>query len=77
MRSDKDGAGNCYDWYEIDRHYRATDKTGPLAKQMAQNAADAETALCELDAATEERLTAVEEALCELDNALNGGGETA
>lgn len=34
-----------------------------------------EEALCEQDAATEERLTAVEEALCELDNAINGGGE--
>lgn len=34
-----------------------------------------EEALCEQDAATEERLTAVEEALCELDSAINGGGE--
>ncbi len=34
-----------------------------------------EEALCEQDAATEERLTAVEEALCELDNTINGGGE--
>ena len=27
----EDGEGNCYDWYEIDRHYRFTDKTGPVA----------------------------------------------
>lgn len=32
-----------------------------------------EEALCEQDAATEERLTAVEEALCELDSVINGG----
>ncbi len=34
-----------------------------------------EDAICELDAATEQRLTAMEEALCELDSAINGGGE--
>lgn len=34
-----------------------------------------EEALCEQDAATEERLSAVEEALCELDSVINGGGE--
>ena len=34
-----------------------------------------EEALCEQDAATEERLSTVEEALCELDSAINGGGE--
>lgn len=34
-----------------------------------------EDALCEQDAATEERLAAVEEALCELDSAMNRGGE--
>lgn len=33
-----------------------------------------EEALCEQDAATEERLTAVEEALCELDSVIGGGG---
>lgn len=34
-----------------------------------------EEALCEQDAATDERLSAVEEALCELDSMINGGGE--
>lgn len=24
--SDEDSEGNCYDWYEIDRHYRTTEK---------------------------------------------------
>ena len=49
LNSQEDGEGNCYDWYEIDRHYRVTDKTGPLAKQAVENATAAETALCELD----------------------------
>ena len=35
-----------------------------------------EEALCEQDAATEERLSAVEEALCELDSVINGGGDS-
>lgn len=26
----EDGEGNCYDWYEIDRHYRMIDRTGPI-----------------------------------------------
>ena len=28
--SQEDVEGNCYDWYEIDRHYRVVDKTGPI-----------------------------------------------
>lgn len=32
-RTDEDAEGNCYDWYEIDRHYRTVDKTGPLIAQ--------------------------------------------
>ena len=36
----QDAEGNCYDWYEIDHHYRVTDKTGPVAEREAQNRAD-------------------------------------
>ena len=75
LDSQEDGEGNCYDWYEIDRHYRATDKTGPLARQAVENAAAAETAICELDAGYDERMSAVEVALCELDEKINGGIE--
>lgn len=38
--SAEDAEGNCYDWYEIDHHYRVTDKTGPVAEREAQNRAD-------------------------------------
>ena len=38
LDSQEDTAGNCYDWYEIDRHSRTADKTGPLAASAAQNA---------------------------------------
>lgn len=75
LNSQEDGEGNCYDWYEIDHHYRVTDKTGPLAKQAVENATAAETALCELDAGYDERVSAVEVALCELDEKVNGGNE--
>ena len=71
LRSAEDAEGRCYDWYEIDRHYRMTDKTGPLAEQAAKSAAEMQDALCEQDAATDERLTTIETALCELDAALN------
>ncbi len=38
--STEDGEGNCYDWYEIDRHRRETDRTGPVAEAEAKNAAN-------------------------------------
>lgn len=28
--SQEDPEGNCYDWYEINRHYRIVDKTKPV-----------------------------------------------
>lgn len=37
----------------------------------AKSVAEMEDALCELDAATDERLAAIEDALCELDAAVN------
>ena len=27
LDSQEDAEGNCYDWYEIDHHYRVADKT--------------------------------------------------
>lgn len=32
--SDEDVEGNCYDWYIIDKHYRYTDKTGPIKDEV-------------------------------------------
>lgn len=40
LDSTEDAAGNCYDRYEIDRHNRIIDKTGPVAQREAQNRAD-------------------------------------
>lgn len=76
LDSQEDAEGNCYDWYEITQHYRMTDKTGPLAKKIVENAASTEDAICELDAGYDERISAIEDALCELDSVANGGGET-
>ena len=44
LKSDEDQAGNCYDWYEIDRHYRMQDKTGPVAAQVEAMAPGVEAA---------------------------------
>ena len=71
--SSEDGEGNCYDWYEIDRHYREIDRTGPVVQQVAENAEAVEDAICELDAGYDGRISAIEDALCELDESLNGG----
>lgn len=32
--SDEDSEGNCYDWYDIDLHYRVIDKTGPVKEDV-------------------------------------------
>lgn len=34
LDSQEDGEGNCYDWYEIDRHNRTVDKSGPVAARL-------------------------------------------
>lgn len=63
----EDGEGNCYDWYEIDRHYRLTDKTGPVVQQLVESTAALEDAMCEQDDANDVRISAVEDAICEID----------
>lgn len=40
LDSKTDAAGNVYDWYEIDRHYRTIDRTAPLKEANENNAAN-------------------------------------
>ena len=40
LESKTDPAGNCYDWYEIDRHYRVEDKSAQAAQANARTAAN-------------------------------------
>jgi hypothetical protein len=61
---------NCYDFYIIDNHYRYIDKTKIPNKQIEElqsMTALLEDALCEIDAANEERIAVIEDALCEMD----------
>lgn len=32
--SDDDSEGSCYDWYDIDLHYRVIDKTKPVKENL-------------------------------------------
>ena len=34
LKEAEDPAGNCYDWYEIDRHYRTVDKSAALQAEL-------------------------------------------
>ena len=34
LDSQEDAEGNCYDWYEIDHHYRVADKTARVAEKV-------------------------------------------
>lgn len=40
LKVGEDADRNCYDWYEIDRHYRTIDKSGPILKEQEQLRAD-------------------------------------
>lgn len=44
LKSDEDRAGNCYDWYEIDRHYRTADKTPGVSARVDELAPGVEAA---------------------------------
>lgn len=33
-KSDDDSEGNCYDWYDIDKHNRNIDRTEPITKRI-------------------------------------------
>lgn len=48
LDSAKDQAGNCYDWYEIDRHYRTIDRTSRETEEAKRAAAAAGTAFAAL-----------------------------
>ena len=71
--SSKDAEGNCYDWYEIDKHYRVQDKTLRIVNQANKDRECAENALCELDEDIHGRISAIEDAICDLDEQINGG----
>lgn len=62
----EDLAGNCYDWYEIDK-YNSVVEHGNRVHRLEEQAATIETAMCDTDAENEERLAEIELALCELD----------
>lgn len=56
IKSKEDDAGNCYDWYEIDRHYREVDRTGPILKvvdELSSLMIDQEYALTMLELGVE------------------------
>lgn len=69
--SAEDAEGNCYDWYEIDRHYRTVDKTAPVVQQVEESTAALEDALCEQDEMTGTRMGEIEDAMCEQDEQNN------
>lgn len=71
IASDTDAEGSCYDWYEIDRHYRVVDKTGPLIQKAAEDTAALENALCEQDELMGSRMSTIEDAMCEQDEQNN------
>ena len=39
-KREEDSAGNCYDWYIIDRHYRQIDHSKSLEEASNKNAAN-------------------------------------
>ena len=66
IRQEEDLEGNCYDWYEIDRHYRVVDRFTPHADEIRDGITETQDALCEESDYIEGRLADIEDALCEL-----------
>ena len=66
LRSATDTEGNVYNWYEIDKHFRFTDKFTPAKAEIETGIADAQDATCELSEELDERISEIEDALCEL-----------
>lgn len=64
--SKTDSEGNVYDCYQIDQHYRDTDKFTPNKEEIETGIADAQDATCELSEELDERISELEDALCEL-----------
>jgi hypothetical protein len=65
-QSAKDAEGNCYDWYEIDHHYRYVDKATPKLPGLMAGMDETQDALCEASGDFEARIGEIEDALCEL-----------
>lgn len=65
--SREDAEGNCYDWYEIDRHYRVQDRIPMVEALKSEN-----EALRERNAALEEELTNTQLALCDVYEMIGG-----
>jgi hypothetical protein len=63
-----DAEGNCYDWYEIGRHYRLEDKFTPRIGSTEQEITDCEIQLME----QEQMITDNEIAIMELQEQING-----
>ena len=58
--------GTVFDWYEIDKHSRDTDKFSPNKADIETGIADAQDATCELSEELDERISELEDAFCEL-----------
>lgn len=71
LDSKEDVEGNCYDWYEIDSHYRTVDKSVPLLLRIEESKSAMEDVLCEEDTTIAARISAIENAICEMDSAMN------
>ena len=61
VKSSEDGEGNCYDWYEIERHYRYSDKSGAVMRSMEREATELEIGLMEQEQAITEHDIAIME----------------
>lgn len=68
--SKEDPEKNCYDWYEIDQHYRNTDYFSPQKEKIEADIAEVQNALIDLDESRLQSEADIENALIEIDTAL-------
>ena len=69
--SKEDIEGNMYDWYEIDRHYRMSDKSEQVSKVAEERSSELEEALVEVA----DMVANLEDALVEIAEIVEGSAE--
>jgi len=61
LDSKEDSEGNCYDWYEIDQHYRYTDKFTPCKEEIKGGIEENSDGLFDVASLADENSVCIEE----------------
>ena len=73
-----DMEGNHYAWYDVSEYLRVIDRKPGFDMALGaveDSVSEVESAICDLDDSTDERLTAIEDYILDIDIENNGGAD--